>query len=208
VKQLIQNFLEHETIISAASQAMMASRSYFDYNQRVSGQMTGVHLAACFGLVETIISMLKGGYNPDLWDSYSKTPLSWAAERGHEAVVKLLLAKDAVDINSKDLYGWTALSWAAERGHEAVVKLLLAKDAVDINPKGSESRWTALSLAAERGHEAVVKLLLAKDGVNINSKDLYGQTALSLAAGRGHEAAANLLLAKDGVDVNSKDFSG
>jgi ankyrin repeat protein len=61
----------------------------------------------------------------------SQTPLSWAAEKGHEAVVKLLLAKDSVDPDSKDSKGWTPLSWAAQNGHEAIVKLLLARDGVD-----------------------------------------------------------------------------
>ena len=56
------------------------------------------------------------------------TPLPWAAEGGHEAVVKLLLEKGA-ELETKDNDGWTPLSWAAEKGHEAVVKLLLEKGA-------------------------------------------------------------------------------
>jgi len=57
---------------------------------------------------------------------YGQTPLSRAAENGHEAVVKLLLETSKANINSKDKDGRTLLSWAAENEHEAVVKLLLA----------------------------------------------------------------------------------
>jgi ankyrin repeat protein len=39
-------------------------------------------------------------------------------------VVKLLLATDRVDPDSKDSNGRTPLWWAAGNGHEAVVKLL------------------------------------------------------------------------------------
>jgi ankyrin repeat protein len=44
--------------------------------------------------------------------------------QGHEAIVKLLLDKNA-DVESKDIKDRTPLSWAVECGHEAVVKLLL-----------------------------------------------------------------------------------
>ncbi len=63
-------------------------------------------------------------------DKYSWTPLLWAADNGHEAVVKLLLAKDGVDQDSKDDYNRTPLLLAAMSGHQVVVKLLLAKDGV------------------------------------------------------------------------------
>ncbi|KAI9765366.1 MAG: hypothetical protein M1840_007446 [Geoglossum simile] len=207
-EDLVLNLLKSRAKVSATSQAMMASRSYSGYSQRVPRQMTGIHVAAYFGLVGMIIGLLKNGYNPDLQDSYSQTPLSWVAMGGNEAVVKLLLAKDGVDINSRDSRGRTPLSLAAMGGREAVVKLLLAKDGVDINSKDSFSR-TPLSLAAEGGHEAVVKLLLAKDGVDINSKNSWGsRTPLSWAAMGGHRAVVKLLLAKDGVDINSKDSRG
>ncbi len=86
-------------------------------------------------------------------------------------MVKLLLAKDGVDPDSKDTDGRTPLWWAARNGHEAVVKLLLAKDGLDSDSKGTDGR-TPLSWAAGDGREAVVKLLFAKDGVDPDSKTL------------------------------------
>ena len=66
---------------------------------------------------------------------YSQTPLSWAAEQGHEAVVKLLLETDKVKVDSKDKNGQTPLLRAARRGHEAVVKLLLKTGKVEVDSK-------------------------------------------------------------------------
>jgi hypothetical protein len=194
VEPLITQLLESEAKVSSSSQAMMASRSYSDYSQSVPRQITGLHLAAYFGLKEAMITLLENGHDLNSKDSYGRTPLSYAAENGHEAVVKLLLEKGA-ELETKDKdYGQTPLSWAAENGHEAVVKLLLEKGA-ELETKSNNGR-TPLSWAAARGHEAVVKLLLEK-GAELETKDKdYGQTPLSWAAARGHEAVVKLLLEK------------
>jgi ankyrin repeat protein len=119
-----------------------------------------------------------------------------AAEKGHEAVVKLLLAKDDVDPDSKDrLFGQKPLSWAAGNGHEAVVKLLLEKDGVDPDSNGGWLDRTPLSWAAENGHEAVVKLLL-NNKADVDAEDNYGLTALQLAAFNLHNEVEWLLIEK------------
>jgi ankyrin repeat protein len=53
-------------------------------------------------------------------------------EKRHEAVVRLLLAKKGVDLDSKDEYGQTPLWWAARNGHEVVVKLLQSRGALSL----------------------------------------------------------------------------
>ena len=67
-------------------------------------------------------------------------------------MVKLLLAANGVNPNSKDNNSQTPLSWALKEGHKAVVELLLNIGA-DIN--GSK----ALRYAAKNSHKEVVKLL-------------------------------------------------
>lgn len=74
-------------------------------------------------------------------DDDGRTPLSWAAQSGHDAVVKLLLDK-GTELETKDSYDQTPLSWAAQSGHDAVVKLLLDKGA-NISME-NKSDWTAL----------------------------------------------------------------
>jgi ankyrin repeat protein len=47
------------------------------------------------------------GVDPDSKDKYGRTPLSWAAENGHEEVERLLIDKGA--IIPEDFYGLRAL---------------------------------------------------------------------------------------------------
>jgi ankyrin repeat protein len=67
--------------------------------------------------------LLDKGANVKAKADFGQTPLSRAADKRHEAVVRLLLDKGA-DVEAKDEYGQTPLSRAAANGHEAVVRLL------------------------------------------------------------------------------------
>jgi ankyrin repeat protein len=62
--------------------------------------------------------------NVNLKDPDGRTPLSWAAESGSEAVVKFLFNIGIVDVDSKDRDGQTPLLWATRNGREAVVELI------------------------------------------------------------------------------------
>ncbi|KAL3248789.1 hypothetical protein ABHI18_011888 [Aspergillus niger] len=162
-------------------------------------------IASFLGLTGVVKLLLAtANVNINSKGSGSRAPLSWK-----KPVMKLLLRRRKVDINTKDsIYGMSSLSWAADNGHEAVVKLLLETKKVDLNSKDSISGKTPLSWAAQNGHEAVVKLLLETKKVDINTKDSDGWTPLFSAVFDGHEAVVKLLLETKKVDINIKDSEG
>ncbi|MCJ1255063.1 hypothetical protein MMC24_002879 [Lignoscripta atroalba] len=201
----IPEFLDNEAQVSASSQVMMAlGNRYVNHSQYVPKQMRGIHLTAYFGLTRLTDILLDHGHSPDCKESSNRMPLSYAAENGHEAVVRLLMTRDDVEADSRDQYGRTPLSLAAENGHEAVVRLLMTRDDVKADSR-DQYRRMPLSLAAENGHEAVVRLLMTQDNVKADSRAQYGQTPLWWAARNGHEAVVRLLLTQDDVEADLRD---
>jgi len=175
-------------------------------SQHVPRGITGLHLAAFFGIEEAIKVILLKRVEVDSKDGGGKSPLLWAAQNGHEAVAKLLLGTGEVEVDLKDVYGrgQTPLSHAAYNGHEAVVKLLLGTGEIEVDSKDNYGR-TPLLYAAQNGHEAVVKLLLETGEVEVYSKGEDVRTPLSWATGNGHDAIVKLLLGTGEIDVESKD---
>ncbi|UKZ78861.1 hypothetical protein TrVFT333_006607 [Trichoderma virens FT-333] len=121
---LVLDFLQYQAKIEASIQALFVVKESGKphYSQNVPKGMVGLHLAAYFGIEKAVqVPLDLHGWDPE--DSYNRTPLSWAAENGHEAVVRLLLNKGA-NPKATDHLGLTPLSWAIQGGHEAIVRLL------------------------------------------------------------------------------------
>ncbi|UKZ66175.1 uncharacterized protein TrAtP1_007350 [Trichoderma atroviride] len=89
---LVLDFLKSETKVEASIQALFVVKESKKpgYSQDFPKNTSGLHLAAYFGIEKAVAALLNSNH-PDLKDSYDRTPLSWAAENGHEAVVQLLL---------------------------------------------------------------------------------------------------------------------
>ena len=79
-------------------------------------------------MVDLLLS--KNGIQVNLATNTGGTPLHWAANNGHDEVVKSLLRKDGIQVNLQDMNGNTPLAYAAEGRHGRIVEMLLRKEAV------------------------------------------------------------------------------
>lgn len=211
----ILEFFEDETKLSSSVQVMHFN-SYRDWYAGVSTSfprhVTGLHLAAHFGLEYIANILLKQGVSIAASDSFGATALHKAAEAGHKNIVQLLLEHGA-DIEAHDSNGHTALHQATQCGSRSVVLLLLEKGA-----KISEAvdGRTALHFAAEVGNEAIATALIGGGadvtagsytvGDEHQSRFYSGRTPLHWAAANGSDGLVRLLLER-GAEVNALNVS-
>ncbi|KAG4270013.1 hypothetical protein FPRO04_11845 [Fusarium proliferatum] len=167
--------------------------------------MRHLHIAAYFGLAELVEYLLDMGAAVDIADRTGRTPLSYASEQGHEAIMVVLLERGAkVDSQDGEIVpkwhyenenaGRTPLSFATEQGHEAAVHILIANGASA--SVRSKSGRTPLSYAVEDKRESLVRLFLETEPEDISIE-------VGRAVDNEHEAIVRLLL-ENGADV---DFS-
>ena len=175
---------------------------YIDSQVGLEGtRMTGVHLAAYFGLEEVLKSLLLRRKGTDRKDKQDRTPLIWAAIKGHDAVIKHLLDNGA-EIEAKDDSGRTPLSWASNNGCEEVLKIL-TENGADTTTRDNSGR-TPISLAAMHGFEAIVAWLLEKH--SSYSEAMLSEVLLS-AAENGHNAVLKELLDRHGNLITMSDYA-
>ncbi|KAH8673187.1 hypothetical protein BGZ61DRAFT_427876 [Ilyonectria robusta] len=163
------------------------------------------YLAECGQEIILAFVLASGNYNADLElkDEEGRTPLSYAAEKWREAVVRLLLDRGA-QIEAADKDGLTPLLYAVHQGDKAIIQLLLDRGAY-IEAADKNGR-TPLLYAAAFGLKHVVQLLLGW-GAQIDVTDNNGQTPLLHAAVHGNGAVVQLLLGW-GAQIEAADKDG
>ena len=170
--------------------------------------LSGLHCASFFGIDEIVAGLVEvEGCDVNKQDSMGNTSLTWAACRGHEGVVKILLRRDDVNPEKSDNDGQTPLCSAAICGHEGVGKILLGRGGVNPDEPDNSGR-TPLCWAAIGGHEGVVKILLGRDDVDPDKPDKHGRTPLWRAACYGQGTVVEILLGRDDVNPEKPDKYG
>jgi len=168
-------------------------KTWYNIDFNKSPRFSGLHCASFFGIDEIVAGLVKvEGCDVNKKDRRGNTSLAWAARRGHEGVLKILLGRDDINPDKPNDFGRTPLCWAAICGHEGVMKVLLGRG--DVYPdKPDNNGRTPLCLAAIDGKEALVKILLGRGDVNPNKLDKYGRTPLYYADLHQYERTAALL---------------
>jgi len=147
------------------------------------------------GDAAAVKALLDKGVDVNTKFRYDATALSYASDRGHLEVVKLLIERKA-DVNVKDtFYGATPLIWAAQKGHAEIVRALLER--------GAEGKDDALMMGAGAGQTALVKVVLDQKG-EFKAETLSNAYA---AAERGkHAGIVELLKTAGAVPPPKADF--
>uniref|UniRef100_K7FN42 Uncharacterized protein n=1 Tax=Pelodiscus sinensis TaxID=13735 RepID=K7FN42_PELSI len=171
---------------------------------------TPLHYCARVGNSDILLEMLKHMSTSQMQQTINKqakngwSPLLVAAERGHTAIVKILLQHHArVDVF--DEHGKAALHLAAENGHDQIADVLLWHKAF-VNAK-TKLGLTPLHLSAQNGYNHLVKRLVETHLASIDAMTLTKRTPLHLAALTGQLDVCTSLLSMN-ADVNATDIHG
>ena len=205
VMQLTFDFLSQQSNWQFSAQFL----SFDDEDQlgeiRHPRHLAPLHLAARFGLLEIVERLsADANFDVDCMDEAGRTPLSYAAQYGHEVVARFLVEECYADV---DLFGpnqySSPLTWATRNGYVAIVTFLLGKDAALEHGYTDE---LALRVAVQAANETITRLLI-EQGADINAAQTYHGTALMEAADNGNEGLVRLLL-QNGADVHVQISDG
>ena len=163
---------------------------------------TGSPLHCAIRANSTYIFRLLLSYGADpkscISDEFGSVP-QYAAERGTEEIIVLLLELKAIDIEfDEDRWGKPLYS-ALENGHHEIVKLFVNED--EYEQMLEKGYGTTLHGAAYLGEDKLLDSLVAK-GVDLNASGKFGSAIQAACCGNQYNAVKILLDA--GADVNMR----
>lgn len=164
------------------------------------------------------------GKEQSIWGNV--TPLMQACEQGHRDIVRMLLARNDVDVNAVMHRGWATELPAILRARPGIVSLLLERDDVDVNILrlgrrpihhlanigGSPSELEMLLDNAKTDVNGRTEEVIRHGGNSVDQRDracfCHNRTALMVAAFVGHPAQTSVLLKHPKIDLHLRDSQG
>ncbi|KAF1807899.1 ankyrin [Eremomyces bilateralis CBS 781.70] len=195
-KNEICSFLMDQDKVDSASQAMLVSEDNSlqrNYSQGVAKQVTGLHLAAYFGLELVIELLVAEGQSPASKDSDGRTPLWRATEENHVEAMRLLSPMDR-----------TTFIMMLARGEKALTGSLLQAAGPSIRDLRLR---TALHIGVLHSDTDIMEQAL-RCGGDINAKDGDGNAPIQLALQEKKTQAVDWLLNKgaQAADITTENW--
>jgi ankyrin repeat protein len=164
---------------------------------------SALHNACEHGDLDIIDFLLKHGGEKVIYslDTREFSPLTVAAFKGRNEVIRFLIKHWKVDIN--DTHGVHPLFMAVQHDAIPTVELLIELGA-DVNVIQTDKNCSPLHLAASNNFLDIVKLLIDHKA-NVNIQDNRGYTPLIMAASEGYTECVKRL-ADAGADVNYRSM--
>ena len=164
-----------------------------------------LHSAAISGNLSLLQRGIFGGASIVCKDNYGRMPLHYACLKGHNEVIRLLVASNPETVDTKDQDGFTPLIHAIVNAQLACVQTLLQSGALvdPVEEIDNLPNRIPLNLACQHSSLAVIKLLL-NERVKIiaDAEGLYPQHVL---ARYGRDTTMILTLKEYGVDLDQHD---
>ena len=98
--ELAKDYLNTSSENNPYSLDLLCKAMYPYQYRKVLGTVSPLHIVAFFGIARIMSDPISTTWNLDSEDGNGQTPLLWAAWKGHEAVVELLMEKGAAFGNS------------------------------------------------------------------------------------------------------------
>ncbi|XP_036610820.1 rabankyrin-5 [Trichosurus vulpecula] len=162
---------------------------------------TPLHLAASWGLEETVQCLLEFGANVSMQDAEGRTPIHVAISNQQSVIIQLLISHPDIRLNIRDRQGLTPFACAMTYKNNKAAEAILKREpgaAEQVDNKGRNFLHVAVQ---NSDIESVLFLISVQANVNSRVQDASKLTPLHLAVQAGSEIIVrNLLLA--GAKVN------
>ncbi|XP_067685531.1 serine/threonine-protein phosphatase 6 regulatory ankyrin repeat subunit A-like [Haliotis asinina] len=176
-----------------------------DINSKDDEGMTAVLVAASLGNREVLDFLVRQGADMLVADNDGQNILHLACKEGNVEIVKYILTKKLLGINTKGIRGMPPVLQSAYYGKREVFDVLVKQGAdLSVVDKNGDS---ILHLACRRGNVEMVNDILTQKFVDINTKGYMGMPPVLLAVCFFNREVFEFLV-KKGADLSVVDKHG
>ena len=190
VDELLRSKVDVNTSSNKRSNIEPSTENGYYYNGIIEGR-TPLMEASFIGNLSVVRKLVAHKGSIDAVNKNNSNAVTFAAQSGHNDVLKHLLKNKRMLAEHKGHQNRTPLGFASMYGRLNVVKELIQNFRVDINTQDQFLR-TPLILAAKYNHPSVVDFL-SKQGADLSIKDIDGKDAMDRAMENKNQEIINLL---------------